>query len=152
MKRYRGEITETDVGEIKASSDLADELQFAPLADLKGRATSESAASLVSLLADAYPRTTKDATRSNKPRKLWPQIHAAIAAFLADLLMAQGNEEAEDGSGFRSHKNNFKKPAPVSYRTFKAFAHLGRQRGLSRSMRAIPASWVRISGAKASDA
>jgi hypothetical protein len=102
----------------KTSPELADDLRFAPLANLKGRATSASAAALVLHLAGAYPRTTKSAKKSNKPRKLEPQVHAAIAAFLADLLTAQGNE---DGAGWLRRslaKNDFKKPSPVSYRMF----------------------------------
>jgi hypothetical protein len=100
----------------RTSPELADELRFAPLANLKGRATSASAAALVSYLADTYPRTTKNATRSNKPRKLEPQVHAAIAAFLADLLMAQGNEDGAGWLRLSLNKKAFKKPSPVSYR------------------------------------
>jgi hypothetical protein len=114
---YGGEI-ESNVAATKTSPELADELRFAPLANLRGRATSASAVALVLHLADAYPRTTKDATRSNKPRKLGPQIHAAIGAFLADLLMAQGNEDGGGWLRLSLDKRSFKKPNPVSYRTF----------------------------------
>ena len=72
----------------------------------------------MSHLADAYPRTTKKATRSNKPRKLEPQVHAAIGAFLADLLMAQGNEDGGGWLRLSLDKERFKKPNPVSYRMF----------------------------------
>jgi hypothetical protein len=102
----------------KTSPELADELRFAPLANLKGRPISTPAAALVSHIADAYPRTTKKAARSNKPRKLGPQIHAAIGAFLADLLMAQGNEDGGGWVRLSLDKDNFKRPAPVSYRMF----------------------------------
>jgi hypothetical protein len=102
----------------KTSPELADELRFAPLANLKGRTTSPSAAALVSYLADAYPRTTKNATRSNRPRTLKPQFHAAIGAFLTDLLMAQGNEEAGGWLRLSLAKNAYKKPSLVSYRMF----------------------------------
>src|ERR1700722_7440563 len=91
------EIAHSEVASAKTSPELADELRFAPLANLKGRAISASAEALMSYLADTYPPTTKKATRSNRPRKLGPQVHAAIGAFLADLLMAQGNE---DGAGW----------------------------------------------------
>src|ERR1700722_1023612 len=110
------EIAHSEFASAKTSPELADELRFAPLANLKGRATSASAAALVSHLAEAYPRTTKNATRSNKPRKLEPQLHAAIGAFLADLLMAQGNDEGGGWLRLSLAKNAFKKPAPVSYR------------------------------------
>jgi hypothetical protein len=96
---HEREITESEIGAVKTSSEFADELRSAPLANLKGRATSASAAALVSHLANAYPRSTKSATRSNKPRKLEPQFHAAIGAFLADLLMSPvKNSEAIDPS------------------------------------------------------
>jgi hypothetical protein len=115
---HEGEVTDSEVEAVKRSPELADELRFAPLAKLKGRATSVSAAALVSHLAEAYPRTTKGATRSNKPRKLEPQVHAAIAAFLADLLMAQGNEDSGGWLRLSLAKSDFKKPSPVSYRMF----------------------------------
>jgi hypothetical protein len=108
----------TEPGAAKTSPELADELRFAPLANLKGRATSASADALVAHLAGAYPRTTKNATRSNKPRKLEAQVHAAIGAFLADILMAQGNEDSAGWLRLSLAKNDFKKPAPVSWRTF----------------------------------
>jgi hypothetical protein len=110
---FYGEVTAP-----KTSPELADELRFAPLANLKGRAISAPAASLVSYLAGTYPRSTKNATRSNKPRKLEPQVHAAIGAFLADLLMAQGNEDGAGWLRLSLDKKGFKKPAPVSYRMF----------------------------------
>jgi hypothetical protein len=115
---YEREITESEIGAVKTSSELADELRSAPLANLKGRATSTSAAALVSHLAEAHPRTTKNATRSNRPRKLEPQFHAAIGAFLADLLMAQGNGEGGGWLRLSLAKNAFKKPSLVSYRMF----------------------------------
>jgi hypothetical protein len=127
---HEGEIAESEVGAVKASRELADQLYVAPLANLKGRATSPSAAALVSYLADAYPRTTKNATRSNKARTLEPKVHAAIAAFLADLLMAQGNEECAGWLRLSLAKNNFKKPAPVSYRMFEGLRDAWKAAGL----------------------
>jgi hypothetical protein len=115
---YGGETADSEVGTVKTPPELADELRFAPLASLKGRATSASAEALVSYLAGAYPRTTKNATRSNRPRKLEAPFHAAIGAFLADLLMAQGNEDGGGWLRLSLAKNAFKEPSPVSYRTF----------------------------------
>lgn len=114
---HEGEI-DNEFAAAKTSTELADELRFAPLANLKGRTNSASAAALVSYLAAAHPRTTKNATRSNKPRKLEPQFHAAIGAFLADLLMALGNEDSGGWLRLSLAKNAFKKPSLVSYRMF----------------------------------
>src|SRR5262249_20222363 len=62
---------EEEVDRIDVADDDADQRHAAPLAKLRGRATSASAATLVSHLADAHPRTTKVlTTRSNQPRKL----------------------------------------------------------------------------------
>lgn len=124
-----GEI-DSEFAVAKTSPDLADELRSAPLANLKGRAISTSAVALASYLADAYPRTTKDATRSNKPRKLQPQVHAAIGAFLADLLMSQGNEDSAGWLRLSLAKDNFKKPNPVSYRTFDGLRTAWKAAGL----------------------
>src|SRR5215211_2077375 len=111
-------MIDSELVALERPPDLADQLRSAPLAKLRGRATSTLAASLVAHVADAHPRTTKSATRSNKPRKLEPQVHAAIGAFLADLLMAQGNEDSVGWLRLSLAKNNFKKPNPVSYRMF----------------------------------
>jgi hypothetical protein len=102
----------------KLSPELADELRYAPLANLKGRATSAAATALVLFLADAYPRTTSNATRSNRPIKLKPQFQAAIGAYLAELLMAQGNEDGAGWLRLSLDKKDFNVPAPVSYRMF----------------------------------
>jgi hypothetical protein len=117
-KPHEDDTVDGEAAPAKTSPEFADELRFAPLANLMGRAISSSAASLVSRLADAYPRTTKTAKRSNKPRKLEPQLHAAIGAFLADLLMAQGNQDSGGWLRLSLAKNDFKKPSPVSYRMF----------------------------------
>jgi hypothetical protein len=123
-------INYLEVTAAKTSPELADELRFAPLANLKGRVISASAAALVSYLADAYPRTTKKAKRSNTPRKLLPQVHAAIAAFLADLLMAQGNEDGAGWLRLSLNKKGFKKPSPVSYRMFDGLRTAWKAAGL----------------------
>ena len=125
----------------KLSPELADELRYAPLANLKGRVTSASATALVSFLANAYPRTTTNATRSNRPIKLEPQFHAAIGAYLADLLMALGNEDGAGWLRLSLAKKDFKKPSPVSYRMFEGITNsLGMLRSWLLSTRGIPAS------------
>jgi hypothetical protein len=125
---HEGEI-HSEVAAAKTSPELADELRFAPLANLKGRTISASAAALVAHLASAYPRTTKTAKRSNRPRKLEPQIHAAIGAFLADLLMAQGNE---DGGGWLRRslaRMTSRNPARSVTGCLMAYVPLGSQLG-----------------------
>jgi hypothetical protein len=124
-----GEI-DSEYATAKTSPELADELRFAPLANLNGRATSASAAALVQHLAEAHPRTTKNATRSNKPRKLEAPFHAAIGAFLADLLMAQGNEDGGGWLRLSLDKRGFKKPNPVSYRMFDGLRSSWKAAGL----------------------
>ena len=132
------EIAQTEATAAKTSPELADELRFAPLANLKGRATSASAATLVSYLADTYPRTTKNAKRSNKPRKLEPQVHAAIGAFLADLLMAQGNEEGGGWLRLSLAKDAFKRPSLVSYRMFDGLRASWKTAGLIEEYAGYP--------------
>lgn len=131
---------DTELVDVRTSPELADELRFAPLANLKGRATSAPAAALVSHLADAYPRTTKSATRSNKPRKLEPQVHAAIGAFLADLLMALGNEDGRGWLRLSLDKQRFKKPHPVSYRMFDGLRTAWKAAGLIEEHAGYPGS------------
>ena len=137
---YGGETVDSEVGTAKTSPELADELRFAPLANLKGRATSAPAAALVSHLADAYPRTTKKATRSNKPRTLQPQVYAAIGAFLADLLMAQGNEDGGGWLRLSLDKKRFKKPNPVSYRMLDGLRASWKSAGLIEEHAGYPGS------------
>ena len=135
---YGGETADSEIGAVKTSPALADELRYAPLANLKGRTISAPAAALVSHLADAYPRTTKNATRSNKPRKLEPQVHAAIGAFLADLLMAQGNEDGAGWLRLSLAKKDFKKPNPVSYRMFDGLRASWKAAGLIKEHAGYP--------------
>lgn len=70
----------------------------------------------MSHLATAYPRTSSKEGVSYMPQKLLSQVHAAIGAFLADLLMAQVNEDGGGWLRLSLDKKIFKKPAPVIYR------------------------------------
>ncbi len=137
VELHEGE-SDTEFAAAKTSPELADELRFAPLANLKGRATSPSAAALASYLADVYPRTTKNATRSNRPRKLEAPFHAAIGAFLADLLMAQGNEDGGGWLRLSLDKRGFKKPNPVSYRMFDGLRASWKTAGLIEEYAGYP--------------
>ncbi|MDA9398555.1 hypothetical protein XH79_06965, partial [Bradyrhizobium sp. CCBAU 45389] len=102
---------------------MADELRYAPEGNLKGYARSDEAIALVRLLAQTNPRVPQVATetsRTNKPRKLEPNFHRAIGAFLASLLLARTDEEAGGWLRMSLDKKKFKSPAPVSYRMFMA--------------------------------
>jgi ribosomal protein L17 len=75
------------------SPDLVDELEFAPLANLSGRAETEAAKALVRQLADQYPRAGKsDSIKAYRQVKKRAGFETAIAAFLAELLAAYGDE------------------------------------------------------------
>lgn len=106
----------------KTSPALAAELYLAPRANLKGRTTGDDAKLLVSTLNEAYPRPTKAGAEKGAYRpgvKRVAERCAAIAAWLAELLMAA---DLEDGAGWLAvslDKSRFKKPShPVSWRIF----------------------------------
>ncbi len=116
------DIREEDV-ERTVSPELADELRYAPLANLKGHAVSEQAIALVQHLAHKYPRGAQGVTRTtraNKPRKLEPNYQRAVAAFLAELLAARAEEGAPGWLRLSLNKENYsrKSGALVSYRIF----------------------------------
>jgi hypothetical protein len=97
-------------GQRTVSQEVADELRYAPLANLKGHAVSEQATALVGYLAHKYPRVTQTARktkRTNKPRKLEQSFHRAIAAFVAELLAARAQEEAAGWLRLSLDKRNF---------------------------------------------
>lgn len=123
-------IISQEVPSTKTSPELADELRFAPLANLKGRPISASATALVSHLVGAYPRAANRDGTTYKPKKLLPQIHAAVGAFLADLLMAQGNEDGGGWLRLSLDKKAFNKPSPVSYRMFDGLRSSWKAAGL----------------------
>jgi hypothetical protein len=73
--------------------DLRDELRYAPLANLRGRSESEEAKALVRLLAEQYPRGGKSkSSKAYRQVKTRNGFELAIAAFLAELLAAHGDE------------------------------------------------------------
>jgi hypothetical protein len=76
------------------ASDLADELRYAPLANLRGRSESEAAKALVSHLAEQYPRGAGKNTSARAYRQVKTRtgFELTIAAFLAELLAAHGDE------------------------------------------------------------
>jgi hypothetical protein len=75
-------------------SDLADELRYAPLANLRGRSESDEAKALVHHLAEQYPRGAGEnqCTKAYRQVKRRAGFELAIAAFLTELLAAHGDE------------------------------------------------------------
>lgn len=120
---YFSELPETlgPRGIAKTSPEVAAELYLAPRANHKGRAVSADATRLVSFLDKTYPRPTKVSAQRGAYRaggKLAAQRCQAIAAWLAELLIST---VVEDGGGWLAvslKKATFKKPNPVSWRTF----------------------------------
>jgi hypothetical protein len=130
---------EEDV-ERTVSPELADELNYAPLANLKGYAVSEQATALVQHLAHKYPRVAQGSTktkRTNKPRKLEPDFHRAIAAFLSELLAARAEEGAAGWLRLSLDKDKFK-GALVSYRMFNGVRKTWRSAGLIEEQKGYP--------------
>jgi len=86
-------LTDGSSGSTTISPDQVGELEFAPLANLSGRADSEEAKALVRQLADQYPRVGKnDSTKVYRQVKKRAGFETAVAAFLAELLAAYGDE------------------------------------------------------------
>jgi hypothetical protein len=76
-----------------AAAELRDELRYAPLANLRGRSESEEAKATVRHLAERFPRgAKKEGTKPYKQVKTRTAFEIAIAAFLAELLAAYGDE------------------------------------------------------------
>jgi hypothetical protein len=122
------------------SPELADELRYAPLANLKGHAVSEQATALVRHLAHKYPRVAQGSTRTkrtNKPRKLEPVFHRAIAAFLAELLASSAQEEAAGWLRLSLDKEKFK-GALVTSRMFNGVRTSWRNAGLIEEQKGYP--------------
>jgi len=77
-----------------SASELADELRYAPLANLRGRSESDAAKALVRQLAEDYPRGAgkEEGAKPYRQVKTKAAFELAIAAFLAELLAAHGDE------------------------------------------------------------
>jgi hypothetical protein len=73
-------------------SAIADELEFAPLANLRGSAESSEAKALASNLAERFPRKPGDRKKPYARIKTKEPYENANAAFLAELLAACGDE------------------------------------------------------------
>jgi hypothetical protein len=77
-----------------SASELRDELRYAPLANLRGRSESDHAKALVRHFAEQYPRGTgkNGSAKAYRQVKTLAAFELAIAAFLAELLAAHGDE------------------------------------------------------------
>jgi hypothetical protein len=111
--------TVTPRGTAKTSPELADELYLAPRANLKGQASTDVAAALVDFLDGAYPRASGAKQKSSYlPGSLGVRRRQGIAALLSELLVAAAVESGAGWLMVSLNKNHFKRPAPVSWRTF----------------------------------
>src|SRR6267143_4410379 len=72
--------------------DDADELKYAPLANLRASAASTEAKALVSELAERYPRQANAQGKHYARVKTKAGYEHANAAFLAELLAAYGDD------------------------------------------------------------
>jgi hypothetical protein len=120
--------------------ELADELQDAPLGNLRGSATSPQAVALVDHLAHKYPRVTQAAggtKRTNRVLKRAPDFDRAIAAFLADLLAVHAEG---DGAGWvRLSLDKSKRTGqPVTSRLFNGVRNAWRGAGLIEEQKGYP--------------
>jgi hypothetical protein len=120
--------------------ELADELQHAPLGNLRGSASSSEATALVKYLAQKYPRVTQAAgptKRTNRVGKRAADFERAIGAFLADLLAAQ---TAHDGAGWLRlslNKSDFTGQS-VKQRVFEGVRTAWRNAGLVEEVKGYP--------------
>jgi hypothetical protein len=85
-------LTDDSIGNTPISADLVDELEFAPLANLRGSAESSEAKALASHLAERFPRKPGDRAKPYARIKTKEAYENANAAFLAELLAAHGDE------------------------------------------------------------
>ena len=119
---------------------MADELQDAPLGNLRGSATSPQAVALVDHLAHKYPRVTQAAggtKRTNRALKRASDFERAIAAFLADLLAAHAER---DGAGWlRLSLDKSKRTGQVvTSRVFNGVRNAWRAAGLIEEQKGYP--------------
>jgi hypothetical protein len=76
-----------------SASDIADELRYAPLANLRGRSERAGAKALVHRLAEDYPRGAgKRGAKPYRQVKTLAAFELTIAAFLAELLAAHSDK------------------------------------------------------------
>jgi hypothetical protein len=114
------QITRRRVPERKTTHELAEELRYAPLANLRGRVKSPRSRALVHRLAEEYPRKPRDGgtnTKTYTQSKTRPALELAIAAFVAELLAAQADDQRAGWLRCSINKEQFTGKA-VAYRQF----------------------------------
>jgi hypothetical protein len=77
-----------------SSAERADELELAPLANLRGSAESTDAQALVGHLADRYPRKPGNSEKPYARLKTKAGHENAIGALLGELLAAYGEDRS----------------------------------------------------------
>ena len=100
---------------------------------MKGRATSTKATALISFLDEAYPRPTEAGARRASYRSGVVQTRKrreAIAALLAELLIATVVEEGAGWLMVSLDRRNYNSPSPVSWRTFEGIRQPWKDAGL----------------------
>jgi hypothetical protein len=87
------DTAEHQANDMPSASDIADELRYAPLANLRGRSESVGAKALVHRLAEDYPRGAgKRGAKPYRQVKTLAAFELTIAAFLAELLAAHSDK------------------------------------------------------------
>jgi hypothetical protein len=118
-------------------SAIADELEFAPLANLRGFAESTDAKTLASHLAERYPRKPGAREKPYARIKTKEAFENTNAAFLAELLSAYGDQYR--GGWIRCSLNKEKfKGQRVSYHLFNNVRKSWTEAGLVRFKKGYP--------------
>jgi hypothetical protein len=122
-----------------SGSEIADELRYAPLANLRGRCESDEAKALVHHLAERYPRGTGKTKSAKAYRQVKTRIgfELAIAAFLGELLAAHGDEWRGGWIRCSLDKDAFK-GREVTYRQFANVREAWVAAGLVNEVKGFP--------------
>ncbi len=88
------DAAEHQANDTPSASDIAHELRYAPLANLRSRSESDTAKALVRRLAEDYPRGAdkKEGGKPYRQVKTRAAFELAIAAFVAELLAAHSDK------------------------------------------------------------
>jgi hypothetical protein len=118
-------------------SAIADELEFAPLANLRSSAESAEAKALVRSLSERYPRKPGADKKPYARDKTKAAYESANAAFLAELLAAHGDEYRGGWIRCSLDKDKFKGQR-VSWRLFNDVRNSWVAAGLVLTVKGYP--------------